>query len=286
MKNFRSNSKRKSTRVREIAPFFFFEEGGKIMIVAKECCIRGEILLDGAYSTGRGIASSYLLRFSPLEGEYLLYETGRVIWLINRRFENSKLEYSRKELPHRVCASYRKDIKHSLSKLVDNGENLEPFAVLFDEDLNEMSKLPISVSDDLGLKVEVARHHGRIVAVRITKSATTTPKATSRGYDDKSLAKTGVEALRPISSNVKRYWYDERKRLSLHSVFVDLLFDVKDEGEDAKAFVQENESEILALAKEAVRGQGYPDVNVDELIATRLFAWPGGSAAVNFVRRE
>ena len=84
---------------------FLFEEGGKIMIAAKECCIRGEILLDGAYSTGRGIASSYLLRFSPLEGDYNLYETGRAIWLINKKFENSKLEYSRKELHHRLCAS-------------------------------------------------------------------------------------------------------------------------------------------------------------------------------------
>ena len=255
------------------------------MIAAKECHISGEVLLDGAYSTGRGIASSYLLRFSPLEGEYLLYETGRAIWLINKKFEKSKLEYTKKELPHRVCASYRKDMRRCLNGLDDEGEGLEPFAVLLDENLNEMCKMPIFLANDLGLKVEVARHHGRIVAVRITKSAEKVPKATIREHDDMIFTKTGGESLKLISSNVKRHWYEDRKK-GIHSVFVDLLFDVKDEGEDAKAFVQENESEILTLAKEAVREQGYPDVNVDELIATRLFAWPGGSAAVNFVRRE
>lgn len=105
-----------------------------------------------------------------------------------------------------------------------------------------------------------------------------------RKYDNTILREVEAPAIELLSSNVKRYWRDERKRAKLHSVFVDLLIDFQPE--DIEAFLKETEQEIITLAKEVIRKEGYSNVKPDDLIATRLFAWPGGSVAVNFVPRE
>lgn len=142
------------------------------MTGVKTCVIDGEMLLDGEYATGRAIAGSCLLRFIPTAGEYLVYKSKESVMLIHKSYINKKLTFTQKKLPKRICASYRKDLRLSKKSLDEELDQQGAYAVLLDNELNEVCRVPISIDENLGLNVDVARCNGRIVAIRINRKKT------------------------------------------------------------------------------------------------------------------